>query len=131
MTRRLVASLFVAAVAFTLWAHADQAKPKPSAALEEAALKQERLARQFRDFESALLRLAQRMEQSTNPEDREKAAILKKAIARAATDGVTTKFDRLIALLKEERALNLDDLQKARSVNKDLAEDIRAIPPSC
>ncbi|HXG12742.1 MAG TPA: hypothetical protein VNK04_23490 [Gemmataceae bacterium] len=141
MTRRLLATLLVVAVGFAFAARADdpaKADPKskaakdgdaidPKVAREEAAIRQEQLARQFRDFEAALLRLAQRLSESSRPEDKEKAATLKKAIEKASTEGIDTKFERLVKELKDKQSLNLEDLEKARAANRDLSEDIRAI----
>src|SRR5437588_2431201 len=67
---------------------------------EDAVLEQERLARQFREFESSLLRLAQRLERSSKPEDRERAALLKRAIKKAGDQAIDAKFDTLIGLLR-------------------------------
>src|SRR5262249_25628245 len=96
-------------------------------AKEEAAIRQEQLARQFRDLEAALLRLAQRLAESSKPEDREKAATIRKAIARASTAGVDTNFDRLVKELKDREKLNVQDLERVRGANRDLSDDIRAI----
>lgn len=144
MMRRLLATLTVVALGLALVARADdpaktKVDPKAKAAAKdensidekvakaEAAIKQEQLARQFREFEAALLRLAQRMELSSKPEDREKAVILKKAIELASTEGTDTKFDKLVKLLKDKDSLNLQDLDRAQNANKDLAADLAKI----
>src|SRR5262245_60181426 len=91
MTRRVLLSVFVLTMAFLGIAEgADpQTAPKPkekSVTLdkEEAAVVQERLAGQFREFEAALLRLAQRLERSSKAEDRDRAVTLKAAIKKAS-----------------------------------------------
>src|SRR5438105_1804254 len=60
----------------------DSAKPKDdksSAAIkEESRENQQMLERRFKDFEQSLLRLAQRLEKSSKPEDRQRAETLKK-----------------------------------------------------
>ncbi|HEV3255723.1 MAG TPA: hypothetical protein VG013_02465, partial [Gemmataceae bacterium] len=143
MTRRVLASLVMLTLALVVIARADNpinlkvdpkktdqkddAKLDPASTIEDAAIKQERLSRQFREFEGALLRLAQRMETSPKPEDREKAAVLKKAIEKAMTEGVDTKFDKLVNLLQTSKAITPDALQKVMDQNKDLANDIRTI----
>jgi hypothetical protein len=108
------------------------ATPKPAAKPvevkpEEAAVSQEILARQFRDFEQSLLRLAQRLERSSKPEDRERAANLKKAIALASDERTEAKFDKLIDILKSSKALSVQEIRDAMDQNKMLADDIRAI----
>ena len=96
----------------------------PKATQEEISRQEARLARQFRDFEAALLRLAQRLETSSNPQDKEKAAALKKAIEKAAAEG-QTKFSKLVEQLN--KAATLDGVSKAMQQNEEVARDIQAI----
>src|SRR5689334_943997 len=144
MTRRVLAVLVGTALALGLVARADNpinlkvpdAKKgdrsadtalDPKSALEEAAIKQERLSRQFRDFEGALLRLAQRLETSSKAEDRDKAVVLRKALDKAGEKGVDTDFDRLVSLLKDSKAITPEYLEKAMHQNQEVADDIRTI----
>jgi hypothetical protein len=143
MTRRVLAALLVTAIALVVVARADnpikvKVDPKktenkddtaldPKNTIEDAAIKQQRLSQQFREFEGALLRLAQRLETSSKAEDREKAVILKKAIDKAMNEGVDTKFDRLVFLLKTSKAVTPDYLETIKDQNKALADDIRTI----
>jgi hypothetical protein len=109
---------------------ADEDSPNPEkrgARVDEAIINQEILARQFRDFEQSLLRLAQRLERSTKPEDRDRAANLRKAIALAGSQSVDNKFERLISVLKTSKTLSLQELKDAMDQNRMLAEDIKAI----
>jgi hypothetical protein len=94
---------------------------------DDVSIQQELLARRFKDFEQALLRLAQRLEASDKPENREKAVMLKKAIQLAGERGADAKFDTLVRLLRESKELGLEDLQKVLDENKSLAKDIRDI----
>src|SRR4051812_44179669 len=144
MTRRLLASLFVTAVAFAVAARAADppsavkpadAKGKaktaddtdPKARIDDAANQQERLRRQFGEFKESLLRLKQRFESSTKPEEREKAKILDQALAKASAQGVDTKFTTLVNDLRAADAFkDLDQLQKTLDRNEDLRRDIRA-----
>src|SRR5436309_5493361 len=97
MTRRVLASVVTAALALVLIARADdQTKMDTALDKDEAALKQERLKIQFQDFEAKLLRLAQRLEKSSKPEDIEKARVLKRAIEEASKSGTDNKFDKLV-----------------------------------
>ena len=93
----------------------------------EAAIKQERLARQFKEFTQTLLRLAQRMEASGKPEDRQKALVLKKAILEASKANTDAKFDKLITVLKDSKELDLDVLAKSGDLSKDVLSDIQKI----
>jgi hypothetical protein len=143
MMRRVLASLLVTAIALVVVARAenpinikvdpkktntkDEAKLDPKNTVEDAAIRQQRLAQQFREFEGALLRLAQRLETSSKAEDREKASILKKAIEKAMTEGVDNKFDRLVTLLRTSKVVTPDYLEQAKDQNKALADDIRTI----
>src|SRR6266849_4650435 len=110
----------------------DSAKPKDDKSSDvikkEAAENQEVLKRRFNDFEQSLLRLAQRLEKSSKPEDRQRADTLKKAIALVGDQGVDLKFKTLIEILqKPSTSLSLTEIKQAMDQNKMLAEDIRAI----
>jgi len=134
MIRLVLASLLITAIAFISLVRADdpddKAKPKAKsseAQKEEEALEQERLLKQFRDFETALLSLAQRLERSSKAEDRERAANLRQAIKKAGQANVDTKFDALVALLRENKPISLTEVRDAMDRSKMLAEDINAI----
>lgn len=146
MTRRLLAPLLLTVLGFALVAQAQppqpgpkadpKAKPDekekqdvdPKAVADAAALKQERMARQFRDFENALLRLKQRLQDSPRPEDKQKALILDQAIKKASTGGIDTRFDKLVKAVADSKTF--DDLEKLKDViaqNQDLMKDIQDI----
>lgn len=129
MKRAVLAVLGLVAMSL-VWPAQAEVPPKPTGEAKSAgdiAVDQQILARQFRDFEQALLRLAQRLEHSPKPEDRERAANLKKAIQLASDSGVTNKFEKLISILKTNKALSIQELRGAMDQNKMLADDIRAI----
>lgn len=143
MTRRLMTSLLVAAIA--LAARAADPRPvvppvenknkvkdtddvDPKARIEEAANQQERLRRQFEEFKQSLLRLKQRLESSPKPEDREKAKVLDEALAKASEQGTDTKFSTLVSALKGSEAFkDLDQLGSILDKNEDLRKDLRAL----
>jgi hypothetical protein len=106
---------------------ADPPADQPPARLDEAVVNQEILSRQFREFEQSLLRLAQRLERSPKPEDRDRAANLKKAIALAGDQGVDAKFERLSTVLRSSKDLSLQELKEAMEQNRMVTEDIKAI----
>jgi len=101
MTRRLLGPLTVAALGFLLTVVHAADKPiplktsgksnkteapsgigDPRVRIDDAATQQDQLKRQFDEFKQSLLRLAQRLENSSRQEDRDKAAILRQAIQR-------------------------------------------------
>jgi hypothetical protein len=145
MTRRLVAALCLTAVVCVLAARADDRRPvtppadkkdrvkdaddiDPKARIEEAASQQERLRHQFEEFKQSLLRLKQRLESSSKPEDRDKARILDEALARASEQGTDSKFSTLVAALKGSDAFkDLDQLSGILDKNEDLRKDIRML----
>lgn len=94
---------------------------------EKSRERQEILNRQFREFESALLRLSQRLERSSKPEDRERAANLKKALELASKENTDTKFDRLVTILRSSKALNMREIEQAMEQSQLLEQDIRDI----
>ncbi len=134
MTRRLLTGLLLTGLAFVLVARADDpakdsgGKIDSKAASDAAASKQDRLANQFREFENALLRLKQRLAESSRPEDKQKAVILQKAIEKANQEGIDTKFDKLRQLVQDSKTF--DDLQKIQAAidyNAQLAKDVELI----
>jgi hypothetical protein len=139
MNRFTITCLGILAFGWVLVVRADD-PPKPddsakskddksSAAIkEESRENQQMLERRFKDFEQSLLRLAQRLEKSSKPEDRQRAETLKKAIALVGDQGVDLKFKTLIEILqKPSTSLSLTEIKEAMDQNKMLAEDIRAI----
>src|SRR6516165_9071932 len=104
MMRRLLATLGVTVLAFTLAIRA--ADPVPSgdkkapeltkeqleALQKETAFKQAQMKKEFEEFRTAILTLAQRLEASARQEDKDKARLLREAIELANKQGVETKF---------------------------------------
>src|SRR5439155_12910825 len=81
-------------------------------------LEQRQLKNQFLEFKQALLRLAQHMENSAKQEDRDKAVLLKKAIASASEKGTDAKFMELIDLLRKDTTFkDLEAINQAVKVN--------------
>ena len=135
MTRRVLALVGMLALGLVLVARADDPdKPKDNSGSSniienknKAIEQQEILQRQFKDFEQALLRVARRLARSAKPEDRERAANLKKAIELAGNENTDAKFDKLINTLKGSKAATVQEIEDAMTTNKMLAEDIRKI----
>jgi hypothetical protein len=134
MTRRLLAVFFGTALAFALAAQAadtkkpdrpDGPKVDPKAVADDAALQQDELRRRFDDFKAALVRVAQRLENTGKAEDREKAKQLRAAIEKSSQQGIESKFLTLIAVLKEPGTFkSIQKLGDAAKKNEELRSDL-------
>jgi hypothetical protein len=105
----------------------DQQKSGAPSNKEDLTILEERLASQFNAFQSNLLQMAQRLERSAKAEDRERAVLLKDAIKKTQELGTPNKFTTLIDLLKNSKAISLNDAKEAMDRSKMLAEDIRTL----
>jgi hypothetical protein len=134
MFRRVLASLLLLTCIVALTARADdpepQDKPKDQTQTPDqgkAALQEERLSKQYQTFETALLHLKQRLERSNRPEDRERAAVLNEAIKKSSEVNINAKFETLITLLRNNKAVTLTEITDAMDRSKMLADDIQTI----
>jgi hypothetical protein len=93
-------------------------------AKQQAAFEQERLRRQFGDFQRSLLTLAQRYEKSSKAEDREKAIVLRQAIDLATREGIDNQFNKLVATLTSS-GITLQEINAAIGQNEQLARTLR------
>src|SRR5262249_11335840 len=134
MTRRLLGGLVITGLAFVLIARADDPakeggdKIDPKAASDAAANQQDRLSRQFKEFEGALLRLKQRLQDSPRKEDQQKATILDEAMKKASKEGIDTRFEKLVKLVADSKTFeDLTKLEAAIQSNHQLMEDVKLI----
>jgi len=140
MTRRVLASVFIAAAAFALLARAEPTEPAKDAkkapekekldiksSADDLAAKQIRMQALYSDFNSALLRLSQRMANSPKPEDRERAKLLKQALEKANEEGIQNSFDKLVTILKAAKPDDQASFTKALNETDDLSKRLRAI----
>jgi hypothetical protein len=130
MKRRVVPLLGVMllGIVWTVQAADDPAKPKADTkSTNDIGVEQEILARQYQDFEKALLRLVQRMENSNKPEEKERAANYRKAIAFSTDKDVKGKFQKLIEMLRSTKSLKTDEIKQAMEESKMVADDIKVI----
>ena len=129
-SRVLLAFLSVAALTIVL-ARAQEpgkkADPKGTQIADEAALKEQILARQFAEFEQSLLKLKQRLERSPKREDQERAKILQKALDECRAAGLGAQFDQLIEQLKKQGLNNVGETKLAYERSAKLAEHLRKI----
>lgn len=99
MTSRLPGFLALAAATVGL-SLSDSSAQQPAAdgkSPTELRSQQEQNARQFVEFKTALLRLAQKLQRSDKPEDQERAKVILAAIDLAATANVDNQFQKLVS----------------------------------
>ncbi|MFL5331269.1 MAG: hypothetical protein ACJ8C4_20455 [Gemmataceae bacterium] len=96
----------------------------PDGVRKNAAFDQERLRQQFSAFQQSLLSLAQRLEKSNKPEDRDKAAALRQAIDLASREGIDNQFSKLVSTLTAQ-GVTLRELDEAVGKNEQLTKTLR------
>jgi len=110
---RLLPALAVTAAGVLLLATGSPAQP-PAAPPTPADLKakQEENQKLFKDFTDSLVRLANRLEKSERPEDKEKAKTITRAIELASKENVSGQFQKLVqGLAKGKTEFDLSGLQ--------------------
>jgi len=107
------------------WA-ADPPKSDTDSVRKTTAVEQERLRQQYNAFQQSLLSLAQRLEKSSKPEDREKAVVLRQAIELANREGVDNQFTKLVATLTAS-GVTLREIESAVGQNDQLLKTLRAM----
>jgi hypothetical protein len=146
MMRRVFLTALALTLAVTLPARADtpsapprDVKPKNDstapqrldepAAIAELATKQARMSALFGDFKASLLRMAVRMGNSSKPEDKARAAILKTALDKANKDNVEAGFEKLIVVIQTIKPNGTDTAEIARALkdNEEITARIRAL----
>jgi hypothetical protein len=135
MTRRLIGGMLATIAAFVLIARADDPTRKesgdkidPKAVSDAARDEQDRMRRQFTEFEGALLRLKQRLQASSRPEDQQKAKVLDDALKAVAKEGIDTRFTKLVQLVADTKTFDdLTKLKEAIDYNHKLMEDLKHI----
>jgi hypothetical protein len=99
------------------------------ATIAELANKQARMSALFSDFKASLLRMAVRMSNSSKPEDKARATILKTALDKANNDNVETSFEKLIVVIQTIKPDGTDTAEIARAIkdNEEITARIRAL----
>lgn len=105
---------------------ADPPRTDPDGIRKTTAVDQERLRQQYNAFQQSLLSLAQRLEKSSKPEDREKAVVLRQAIELASKEGVDNQFTKLVSTLTAS-GITLRDIEGAIGQNEQLLKTLRAM----
>jgi hypothetical protein len=127
MTRRLLAALFVTAVAFALTVRAEDPKkpdaPLDSKAAQDLATAKEKLLREeFDSFKNEVLKLKQRLETSDKEEDKATVKVLDSVLKEINNLAVDGKFDKVIESLQNDPS-TFSLFQKANDIetaNKEL-----------
>ena len=138
MTRRVLAALGLSALAIVLsWSMAGRAEPPVAANVpaakggeatqEDVARTTATAAREYKTFEDALVRIAQRMERSTRPEERDRAQALRKAIVIANNAAVENKFNTLVTELVGNKNLTIDEFREEKARRRP-PRDLAATP---
>ncbi|GIW81786.1 MAG: hypothetical protein KatS3mg105_3593 [Gemmatales bacterium] len=129
MCRRILSLMTLAMAASGMWSDwAARLQGAPVEKLQvELKLKKEIDRRKFTELKAALLRVAQRLAQSEQRADRERALTIRKAIELASKEGVDTQFQHLIASLHSSKNLTVGDLNDIIARNRELVKDIRAV----
>jgi hypothetical protein len=135
MARRyLLAGLGLVALAGVLLLRADEPGATPAKTADNSnkikqdlPVQEDILSRRFQKFQDSLQTLMERLERSSKLEDRERAAVLRKALDQAKDASITTRFEQLVNFLKNSRLDNTGDLGKAEQDSMRLADDLRMI----
>ncbi len=126
-SRRIGAAL-VGAALMVAAAIAPAQAPKPAEAATPGDLRspQEQNADLFRKFTRELLFLAQKLEKSDRPEDKERAKVITAALELAKQEGVETQFQKMIAGLAKG-GTNLQQLDGIAGQDKQLQKALQDI----
>lgn len=141
MKRRLLTTLGVAVLVFTITVQADEQgakakKDRPTAPeikgdtkvlVDDTATRHVQLKRAFESFRQRLAIMAGRLENGTD-KDKEKAKSLRKALKTASDMGTEAKFDSLIRELTKSGAdQSIDVLRQAVRDNTELRQDLQRL----
>lgn len=126
-SRRIGAAL-VGATLMAVVALAPAQAPKPADPATPGDLRspQEQNADLFRKFQRELLFLAQKLEKSDRPEDKERAKVIAAALELAKQEGVDTQFQKMIAGLAKG-GTNLQQLDGIAGQDKQLQKALQDI----
>jgi hypothetical protein len=137
MVRRLLATLFLSALAFgvTAWAQDKSKKDRPDVELKgdpsilitDSSVREQILRRSFEIFRQKLAIMASRLENGSD-KDKEKAKSLRQALKLASDQGTEAKFDSIVRALGTKGAdKNLDVLAQVVRENSELRKDLQKI----
>lgn len=132
--RDILGAMFgLAALTFVLASHAqepqknDKKADRAAELREDLALREQILARQFAEFEQALLKLKYRLERSPKQEDKDRAVVLGKVLDESRTKGIGVQFDAIVEQLKHKNLGSLPEIKAAADRSTQLANDLQAL----
>ena len=102
--------------------------PTSDVSVKELIARQQAIERNYKNFTTNLLSLAQKLEKSDRIEDKDKAKALRKAIDLADKEGVDNKFTTLFRTLTKSANLpSISDINNAKNQNDELIKVLREI----
>jgi hypothetical protein len=132
--RNILGAMFgLAALTFVLASQAqepqktDKKADRAAELREDLALREQILARQFAEFEQALLKLKYRLERSPKQEDKDRAVVLGKVLDESRTKGIGVQFDAIVEQLKTKNLGSLPDIKEAADRSSRLADDLKEL----
>jgi hypothetical protein len=94
---------------------------------DEITASEQQIARQFADFEQALLKLTQRLKRSDKREDQERAKVLEKVLEESRTASITVQFERMVNALQGQKLNNPGEIKNLSDQSQKLADDLRKL----
>lgn len=134
MKARIILTAMAGAVLLTVWSTQAQQPSGPSTAppdiskiKDDLRLREQILARQFAEFENALLKLKDRLKRSGKTEDKQRAEILEKVLDQAKDASISVQFEQMVEMLKNSKLGGIGDLKILDERSHKLADDLREI----
>jgi hypothetical protein len=118
------------ALSFAGGASAQESVPKKSDSAQvrdDITSSEQQIARQFAEFEQALLKLVQRLKRSDKREDQERAKVLEKVLEESRSASVTVQFERMVNALQGQKLTNPGELKNLTDQSQKLADDLRRL----
>ncbi len=130
--RIILASMALTLVAVVLTTRAqDPAGSSPASDIakikDDLRLREQILARQFAEFENALLKLKDRLKRSNKKEDKQRAEILEKVLEHSKDASISVQFEQMVEMLKSNKLSGIADLKILDERSHKLADDLRDI----
>lgn len=134
MKARIILAAMAFAVLLAVWStQAQQPSSSSSAPMDiskikdDLRLREQILARQFAEFENALLKLKDRLKRSGKTEDKQRAEILEKVLEQSKDASISVQFEQMVEMLKNSKLSGIGDLKILDERSHKLADDLREI----
>jgi hypothetical protein len=127
-SRIILASMAVTLLAMVFAVRAQEGPAQDIAKVkDDLRLREQILARQFAEFENALLRLKDRLKRSNKLEDKQRAEILEKVLEQAKDASISVKFEQMVDMLKTSKLSSIGDLKILDDQSRTLADELRRL----